>query len=137
MRYLADTTFLIDLVNNDEGAVQLANELDAMDETVGISVITVEEYLRGIYYLFWDNKLKLKRKLMEASRDLSAFEILPITYDIAMKAAEIEVDLIKRGEAVSLADLIIAATAKHHNLILITRNIKHFKRIRGLRLRSY
>jgi len=34
MRYLADTTFLIDLVNNNEGALQLANELDAMDETI-------------------------------------------------------------------------------------------------------
>lgn len=108
-----------------------------MDETVYISVITVEEYLRGIYYLYWENKPTLGRKLMEAKRDLSAFEILPVTYEIAVKASEIEVDLIKRGEAVSLADLIIAATAMHHNLVLITRNVKHFKRIRKLVISSY
>ncbi len=137
MRYLADTTYLIDLVAGEERAVRLARELDAVDETVAISVITVEEYLRGIYYLYWDNKSKLKRKLMDAKRDLSAFEILPITYDIAAKAAEIEVDLMKKGEAISLADLIIAATAIHHNLILITRNIKHFERVKNLRIRSY
>jgi len=137
MSYLADTTYLIDLVAGDEGAVKLAHELDAVDETVYISVITVEEYLRGIYYLYWENKRMLKRKLMEAKRDLSAFEILPVTYEIAVKASEIEVDLIKRGEAVSLADLIIAATAMYHNLVLITRNVRYFKRIGKLVIRSY
>ncbi|MBS7637651.1 PIN domain-containing protein [Candidatus Bathyarchaeota archaeon] len=62
-------------------------------------------------------------------KEISAFEILPVTREIAVKAAEIDADLIKRGEALSLAEILIAATAINHNLILLTRNIEHFKGI--------
>ncbi len=32
------------------------------------------------------------------------------------------------------ADLFIAATALHHDLTLVTRNLKHFERVPGIRL---
>lgn len=137
MKYLADTTYLIDLINGDHKAVDVARELDELGELVCLSVISAEEYLRGIYYLYWDNKEKLRRKLAEARRDLSAFEILPITYEIVVKAAEIEVMLIKSGEMLSLPDILIASTAICHNLILITRNVKHFQRVPNLKIRTY
>ncbi|MEM4727600.1 MAG: hypothetical protein QXD04_05040 [Candidatus Bathyarchaeia archaeon] len=52
MRYLANTTFLIDLINGDEGVLEVAKECDEVNETVGLSVVSVEEYLRGVYYLY-------------------------------------------------------------------------------------
>ncbi|MEM2122845.1 MAG: type II toxin-antitoxin system VapC family toxin [Candidatus Bathyarchaeia archaeon] len=137
MRYLADTTYLIDLINGDGGAVALAKELDEDYESIGLSVISAEEYLRGIYYLYWDEKEQLKGKLANARRDLSAFEILPVTYEEVATAAEIEVIAVKRGEMLSLADILIASSAISHNLTLVTRNIKHFQRIPKLRTRGY
>lgn len=137
MRYLANTTFLIDLVNGDEGALEVAKECDEVNEVVCLSVVSIEEYLRGVYYLYWEDKEVLKRRLASAERDLSAFEILPVTREIAVKAAEIDADLIKREEALSLADILIAATAINHNLILLTRNIEHFKRISKMKIKSY
>ncbi|MEM2107549.1 MAG: PIN domain-containing protein [Candidatus Bathyarchaeia archaeon] len=95
MRYLADTVYLIDLVNRDDGAVAFAKELDEIGEPVGLSTISAEEYFRGIFYLYWDDERVLKAKLADARRDLSTFEILPITYDIAVKAAEVEVATVK------------------------------------------
>jgi len=136
MRYLADTTFIIDLVNEDEGATNLAYELDEVGETVGLSVISAEEYLRGVYYLYWGSK-KLKQKIAEAINDLNAFEILPITCEIARKAAELEIVMMKRGKPLALADILIASTALVHKLILITRNIKHFQEVPGLKIRIY
>ncbi len=35
---------------------------------------------------------------------------------------------------IDLADLLIAATAKSHKIPLATINIKHFSRVRGLKL---
>ena len=93
MRYMADTTYLIDLINNDQGAVKIAEEMDLLAERVGLSVISVEEYIRGIYYLYWSNKKVLKSKIADAENDLRAFEIIPLTYNIVLKAAEIEVSL--------------------------------------------
>lgn len=82
MKYIVDTTYLIDLINGDQGAVELAKELDRDGELVWFSVILVEKYLRGIYYLYLDDESKLKKKLRGVMRDLSPFEIIPITYEI-------------------------------------------------------
>jgi len=137
MRYLADTTFLIDLVNGDDGALNLALELDAHGEKVGLSTISVQEYLRGVYYLYHENKEKLREKLTQAYEDISAFHIIPYTIEIASKAAEIEVSLTKKGTLISLPDILIAATAIINNLTLLTRNTRDFKKITGLTIRKY
>ncbi len=137
MRYLADTTFLIDLVNNDTGAVRVAREIDLSNERLGLSIISAEEYLRGIYYLYWNDKRLLKKKIADAESDLRAFEIIPIIYNVIVKAAEIDARLMRKGEPISLSDILIASTAIVYNLTLITRNIKHFERIKELKIRIY
>ena len=83
MRYLADTTFLIDLVNGDPEAVDLALELEAYGDEVALSTISVMEYLRGIYYLYHNNEKKLREKLAQAFEDVNAFHIIPFTTEIA------------------------------------------------------
>ena len=137
MRYLADTTFLIDLVNGVEGAVNLAKGFDESNDIVFLSVVSVEEYLRGIYYLYLDDESLLKRKLKAALRDISPFEVLPVTYEVALKAAEIDAKLVKKGLMLGMADILIAASAIVNDLILVTRNIKHFNRIEGIKAITY
>ncbi len=44
MRYLADTTFLIDLVNGDPEAVDLALKLEAYTDEAALSTTSVMEY---------------------------------------------------------------------------------------------
>ena len=44
--------------------------------------------------------------------------------------------LLKDGKIMSLADIIIAATALEHRLKLVTRNVKHFSRMPWLRILS-
>jgi len=47
--------------------------------------------------------------------------------------AELEV----AGTIIDDADLFIAACAKVHGLILVTSNVKHFKRVKGLKLENW
>jgi tRNA(fMet)-specific endonuclease VapC len=42
----------------------------------------------------------------------------------------------KRGKTIGDFDLLIAATALHHNLTLLTNNRKHFMGIAGLEMES-
>lgn len=132
-----DTTFLIDLVKGDEGAIRKAREVDAESTFKAISVVTVHEYLRGIYYLFSHKKNLLKFKLERAEAELIRFEILPYTYEIAKTAAEIDAALALSGRSISFSDTIIAATALHYKLKLVTRNIEHFSRIPKLTTETY
>ena len=132
-----DTTFLIDLVKGDEGAIRKAREVDAESTFKAISVVTVHEYLRGIYYLFSHKKNLLKFKLERAEAELIRFEILPYTYEIAKTAAEIDAALALSGRSISFSDIIIAATALRYKLKLVTRNIEHFSRIPKLTTETY
>jgi tRNA(fMet)-specific endonuclease VapC len=74
---------------------------------------------------------------MKAEVDLSSFEVIPYTYDVAKVAAKIDAMLIFKGISISFADIIIAATALHLELMFVTRNIDHFKRIPELNIETY
>ena len=41
-------------------------------------------------------------------------------------------ELRRRGQLIPDLDLLIAATAVHHELILMTRNVRHFARVPDL-----
>jgi len=119
------------------GAVQKAKEVDEKSMFKAISVVTVHEYLRGIYYLFSTDKDLLKIKLEKAEAELMRFEIMPYTYEIAKTAAEIDAALALGGRSISFSDAITAATALRYKLTLVTRNTEHFSRIPELATETY
>jgi len=133
---LFDTAFIIDLIDGDKGAKALAEKIDYEQTFNAISVVTVQEYLRGIYYLFSNSKV-LKAKLEKAESELQHFEIIPYSYDIAKIAASMEAELARRGIVIGMADAIIASTALHLGLKVVTRDLEHFKRIPKLIVETY
>ncbi len=135
--WLADTTFIIDLVNNDDGAVKMAARIDSMHSIVFVSAITIQEYLRGIYYLFGDKPNQIDEKLSKAEGDLARFSGLDMNYNVAKAAAKIDADLTRKGEQIGYADVLIGATAQFYQLTLLTRNKDHFERINGLKIDLY
>jgi len=136
LRYLFDTTFIIDLVAGDEGAAKKAVEIDSKASYVAISAVTAQEYLRGVYYLYLDSQ-DLVKKLEEARKDLSRFEIIPFDFEIAEVAARIDAKLARLGTSIGYADVIVAATAISRDLILVTRNVKHFSKMPEIRVEGY
>ena len=65
---------------------------------------------------------------------LPAVTILPFDLSVARVFGMIRADLERGGNILPDADLQIAATAIHHDLELVTGNIRHFERIPALRL---
>ena len=95
------------------------------------SIITRYEILRGL-------------QAKQAARQIQAFEarcrqsrVLPLTDDIVVLGAHLYGDLAQRGELISDADILIAATALVNGLVLVTENTAHFQRIPGLTLDSW
>ena len=66
-----------------------------------------------------------------ASQLLAPFRELPVDRAVAERAGRVA-----REFGTRLPDALIAATALEHGLGLVTRNVRHFELIRGLRLRS-
>lgn len=135
--WLFDTNFLIDLVNGEQGAVEKAAQVDEGRAFKAISAVTVHEYLRGIFYLHSKSDKLLREKLKKAEAELARFEILPYTYEIAKVAAEVDAKLVGEGLSLSFVDVVIAATALHHKLAIVTKNVDHFRRVPRLEIETY
>ncbi|HYY92723.1 MAG TPA: type II toxin-antitoxin system VapC family toxin [Candidatus Dormibacteraeota bacterium] len=133
---LFDTTFLVDLVNKDPGSGRLAEKVEAEKSFRGVSVVTVYEYLRGVYYVYSNSK-QLSEKLESAERELSAFQAVPLTPEISRRSAQLQAALERKGEMLGINDLYFASTALSLNLTLVTRNTQDFRRVPGLKTESY
>ncbi len=113
----------------------MAKQVDSSSVVKAISVVTVHEYLRGIFYHHLGKK-SLDTKMRKALTDLAHFDQLEFTSAIAREAARIDAPLFKKGTMIPYADVIIAATATHHNIPLVTRD-SHFRSIEGLIVIDY
>jgi tRNA(fMet)-specific endonuclease VapC len=69
-----------------------------------------------------------------AQKIVSLYTVLPYDVATARVYGRIRAELEAAGQILADADLQIAATALHHNLELVTGNLRHFERIAGLRI---
>lgn len=125
MKYLADTDILIDHLR---GKKKLDPAL--LKDEVGISIITYGELLYGAEKSV--NKEKTKQTVLDFIKNLP-IAIIDLSEEIMQKYATVKAGLEKKGQRLDDFDLLIASTAMSDSLILLTRNIKHFSRIKELK----
>ena len=74
-----------------------------------------------------------KRRREQFEAFLSAVEILPFGAEAGLRAAELRHSLESAGQAIGPLDTLIAATALAHGGVLVTRNLREFSRVPGLK----
>jgi predicted nucleic acid-binding protein len=127
MTYLVDTHWVASFLRGRREAEALFRSITF--EEAAISLISYGEIFEGIYYgtdPAGDEAL--------FRQFLRGITVLPLNRPIMQRFARIRGDLRRRGELIGDPDILIAATALHHNLTLVTRNVRHFERIAGLSL---
>jgi predicted nucleic acid-binding protein len=124
-----DSTYLIDLAHNDEGAVRKARAFETRGERCAVAAPTVTEVLLGAHH----RGGAYLRRMLELVEELS---VLDTTLDIAAAAGELGAAMKGHGQPTPIVDLIIAQTARKHGAILLTRDVG-FTRIPGLACESY
>jgi len=121
---LLDTSFLIDLMNGDEAAVEKAKELERDLVQQRLSSMTLFELYYGI----------ARAKQSEAERErvenvLASKPIHPADTAVMQKAGRLSGELATRGNTVSDGDVIIGATARVLDEPVLTRNVDDFERL--------
>lgn len=130
---LVDTTFLIDALKGELSAAEKARELD---EEGGVATTAVNVY--EIAYGVHSRKSDAAYRVDALERLLSNLDVLPLDQVSALRAAEITGGLDRTGEHVDPFDALIAGIALENGVdCLVTRNTKHFKRIKGLKIETY
>lgn len=121
---LLDTSFLIDLMNGDEGAVEKARELENDLVQQRLSAMTLFELYYGI----------ARAADAEAERErienvLASKPIHPADTAVMRKAGRLAGELQNEGTPVGDGDVIVGATAAVLDEPVLTRNVVDFERL--------
>ncbi|MGH9659173.1 MAG: type II toxin-antitoxin system VapC family toxin [Bryobacteraceae bacterium] len=116
MKYLLDTSVIVDAINNKRRRRELLHNLLTAGSDLGCCTIHVIEVYSGMH----------SHEERITSDFLDSFEYYDVTRQIARLAGELRYAWARKGHALSLADSAVAAVALHHNLALITDNRKHY-----------
>lgn len=127
MSYLIDTNVISELVRPKPDAAVLDWFSRTPDEALFLSVLTLGEIRKGVEKLTSPDEAprreKLRLWLEHDLRDWFGPRILPIGPDVADHWGRL---LAQAGRPVPAIDSLLAATALHHDLRLVTRNTRDF-----------
>ena len=124
-KYLIDTDKVVPALKGRTDAQTLLTDL--AQDGLAVSLVTYGEIYEGIYH--GGDPTRHERVFLSFLR---AVEVLPLNKPIMKHFARIRGQLRSAGNLVGDFDLLIAATAIHHGLTLVTGNARHFQRVPGL-----
>ncbi|MGV3550054.1 PIN domain-containing protein [Rhizobium sp.] len=129
--FLLDTNVVSQVYRSDVSVnfMRWLDEQGALD-AIYLSVVTVHEMERGIRLLEHKGATAKAHNIRIWLRGLLVgydSSLLTIDPEIAWLSGELEAVAIAAGHAPGAADAMIAGTAKHHNLTVVTKNLKHFR----------
>lgn len=129
MRYLLDTNAVIRLLKGDDSSLARRLREHRPDDICLSSIVTHELYF-GAYK---SARVEANLARLRALR----FEVLPFDLDDSIIAGEIRAKLRAEGAPIGPYDLLIAAHALCRGLVLVTANIKEFRRVDGLQAEDW
>ncbi len=127
---IADTTFIIDVGRGDAGAFKKLEELKVKKEALAITAVTTFELFQGTTGLN-EKELKIFSKFVNNAL------VIPVEHETAKLAGIIRSQLKRRGVQLEAIDCLIAGIALLGKDALLTRNVKDFSPIKGLRIETY
>lgn len=129
MKYLLDTCLVSELVKPKPQPAVL-RWLDTRDEnSLFLSVLTIGELHKGISKL--PDSVRKEELRSWVNHDLTirfSSRLLDVDHEIATNWGMMQGEAERRGEKLPVMDSLIAATARAHNLTVVTRNCRDLER---------
>lgn len=130
MSYLIDTDIIICSIKGNPKVRQRIAEKETIPKA--ISIITYGELLYGA-----KKSSQAEKNSAIIYRLAEIFPIVGISRSVIEAFADVKVALERKGEKISDMDLLIASTALSLNYTLVSNNVRHYERIRGLKLENW
>lgn len=127
MRYLLDTCVISELARPrpDPGVVDWVRHQDETD--LHLSVLTLGEIEKGISRLPASmRRTALEQWLREGLAERFAERLLPVNEEVARAWGRLQAELEPAGVPMAAVDGLISATARVHDMVLVTRNTADF-----------
>jgi predicted nucleic acid-binding protein len=127
LKVLLDTNVLSEARRSDGNARVRQRIAETPDEEQFVSVISIGEIAFGTARLEAGKRRRALEEWLERAERQFADHILPIDREIAHLWGDLTARATRAGRALHTADGLIAATALHHGLRLMTRNVRDFE----------
>jgi predicted nucleic acid-binding protein len=128
--YLVDTNIISAMAPARPAPPALVEWLDAHSAALFLSAVTVAEIEDGIAKLRREGARRRSTDLaawLETVLHLYGDRVLAFDAATARIAGSISDRARGQGQAPGFDDIIIAATARHHGLTILSRNLRHFE----------
>lgn len=130
LRYALDTSLCIEVLRNRPA--RLREKFNTEADALSISTIVLTELLHGAAKS--QRPIETRR---EVERFAARLEVLPFDAEAAAHAADIRAALEKKGQGIGGYDVLIAGHARSRGLIVVTGNLREFRRVDGLRCEDW
>jgi tRNA(fMet)-specific endonuclease VapC len=130
IKYLLDTNIVIYTIKNRPAKVREA--FNRHSGQIAISSVTLGELIYGA-----ENSSKPEENLAVVESFAARLDVLPFDDTAAAHFGRIRAELKRDGKPIGPFDQMIAGHARGLGLILVTNNLKEFKRVRGLLLENW
>jgi len=132
-----DTSFLVDLMREQKkktkgSATLKLFELRTREEILNTTLFTVAELFAGVSL-----SSQLHRDVSAVENLISLLNILHFDMSTAKLFGFIYSDLRQQGVGIGAIDTLIASVVLENDETLITRNVRHFSRVTGLKYENY
>ena len=127
MKFLLDSNFCIAVLRRKGWALAALASVPIAE--VAVSAVTVGELYHGAHRAEHPEK-----EVPKVEAFLRPLAVLPLGRDEAIHWGIIEARLRTHGNPIEAEDAMIAATAHAHGLTVVTGNLRHFERLKGLKV---
>ena len=131
MLYTLDTNVISALINNKPTVIEKLKEVRSEGHEVRLNALSYFEVRRGLVLPHF------ARKFVAFQRLTQIYDSLPLNIEALDISADIYGDLRRKGTPLEDADILIAGITIANDAVLVTRNVKHFERVEGLRLENW
>ncbi len=126
--YLLDTNILSEMIKkrpnpNVLSQIRTKASLELFTSSICIMELRFGSRLRNDFEAFWS---KLEKRI------ISKVNVIPISGKEAIAAGDILAEMKKNGQTIGIEDALIAASALANQCRMVTANVRHFLRIKGL-----
>lgn len=130
IKYMLDTDTCIYTIKRKPA--HLKRLFNAHIGQLAISAVTWGELIFGA-----EKSSNVEANIAQIEGFAGRLEILPFGNHEARQFGQLKAELQKKGKPIGPYDMMIAGHARSQGLILVTNNVREFKRVDGLRLENW
>ncbi len=130
IKYMLDTNILIYAIKNRPKKVR--ETFKSHSDYLSMSSVTLGELIYGA-----ERSVQVTRNLQDIESLAARMDVLPFDYLAATHFGQLRAELMRKGKPIGPYDSMLAGHARSLGLILVTNNMREFKRVSGLRVENW